>query len=267
MIKIGIYKITNIINNKSYIGQSININQRFYRHKSALKKGKHYNNYLLASYNKYGLESFTFDILFLLENNSLSKEEILNILNQKEKEFILQYDSFLNGYNLTTGGDSCIVSDETKKKLSESHKGFKLSQERIDKLVNSRKGKKDSEETNKKRSDALKGKKKKSYIHKKGYKLKPCSEERKRKIGDAQKGEKNHNFGKKTSEIIKQKCRDSYHGEQCHLAKITDDIALAIKIDLKEGLLFGSEIAKKYNISKYIVSHIKNEKTWKHIKV
>ena len=42
----GIYCIENIENNKKYIGQSKNINGRWYKHKNELKRGVHFNDYL-----------------------------------------------------------------------------------------------------------------------------------------------------------------------------------------------------------------------------
>mgnify|MGYP006053854785 FL=1 len=181
---------------------------------------------------------------------------------------IILFDSFNNGYNLTTGGDRhYIVSDATKIKLSESHKGIKPSEYCKQKTSERFKGIPKSEETKEKMSKSKKGKPKKHKnwnFGKRGYKIKPASEERKRKIGDAQMGSKNHNYGKKTPESVKQKCRDSYHGEQCHLAKITDEIAREIKIALNNGIT-GVSLSKLYNVSTHIISRIKSGKTWKHI--
>lgn len=51
----GIYKITNRINGKIYIGQSVNIVRRWYAHKECVS-----NNHLSAAIAKYGLENFDF---------------------------------------------------------------------------------------------------------------------------------------------------------------------------------------------------------------
>lgn len=59
----GIYKITNIINNKFYIGSSVNIYQRLKHHYSDLKNNKHGNKYFLRSYIKYGKNNFKVEIL------------------------------------------------------------------------------------------------------------------------------------------------------------------------------------------------------------
>ena len=49
----GIYKITNKINNKKYIGQSIHVKERIAEHKNQLKNNTHHNQYLQNAYNKY----------------------------------------------------------------------------------------------------------------------------------------------------------------------------------------------------------------------
>ena len=72
---IGIYGIKNKINDKIYIGQSINIKDRFVRHKTLLKHNKHYNAHLQRSYNKHGLESFEFFVLEQCSENDLSNRE------------------------------------------------------------------------------------------------------------------------------------------------------------------------------------------------
>ena len=59
----GIYKITCLTNNKSYIGQSVSIKRRWATHKRELAAGTHYNEYLQRAYNKYGKDSFVYEIL------------------------------------------------------------------------------------------------------------------------------------------------------------------------------------------------------------
>ena len=72
----GIYKITNIINNKSYIGKSNNIEKRFKEHQHlAFTTGhKEYEKTLYKAFRKYGLDNFNFEILEELEDYSLSGE-------------------------------------------------------------------------------------------------------------------------------------------------------------------------------------------------
>ena len=71
----GIYKITNKINNKIYIGQSVNIEQRFYTHCSdAMNKTD--NNYFHNAIRKYGAESFLIETVENCDDNELNNKEI-----------------------------------------------------------------------------------------------------------------------------------------------------------------------------------------------
>lgn len=100
----GIYLITNTVNGKIYVGQSLNIKQRWGNHKNL--RGE--CSLLRRAMEKYGIEKFKFEILQVLDkNNNLFIEDDLN---QLEIEYIKKYHSFrgdplCNGYNLTTGGD------------------------------------------------------------------------------------------------------------------------------------------------------------------
>lgn len=95
---IGIYKITNKINNKCYIGQSVDIYRRWNDEKRAAfnSTDRSYNYPLSCAFRKYGLEQFTFEII-----EECSKSE----LNNKEIYWIDFYNSFYEGYNQTLGGE------------------------------------------------------------------------------------------------------------------------------------------------------------------
>ena len=96
---IGIYKITNLINGKCYIGQSVNIRKRFISHKSiAYKpKAKSYDYQLYRAIRKYRWENFYFEIL---------EECKLEELNEREKYYISKYQAHgPKGYNLDDGGE------------------------------------------------------------------------------------------------------------------------------------------------------------------
>lgn len=100
---IGIYKYTNKINNHVYIGQSINLEQRQYAHKSSAfnEKANDYNSQFHQAIRKYGFDNFEYEIIAELSNTEYSKE----MLDDLEKYFIKYYDSYRNGYNATPGGD------------------------------------------------------------------------------------------------------------------------------------------------------------------
>lgn len=87
-----IYKVTNLINNKIYIGQTTkSIEERFKQHISKAYQGKE-NNHFYSAIRKYGKENFTIE---LLEDN-VPIESIIN----KEEEYIIKFDSVNNGYNM-----------------------------------------------------------------------------------------------------------------------------------------------------------------------
>lgn len=267
MKRAGIYKIVNTVTGCTYIGQSSDMGYRKRKHKYELTHGVHSNPKMQNSFRKHGMQAFLFEELFLLETCGLSKEEIQNALNAKEKEFIQSMGTFETGFNLTTGGDGHIVSDATRHRLRIAHLGYCPSPETRAKLSLANKGKKMSAEAIRKTADALRGRKHDWPSWNKGlkgYKTKPASEERKRKISQAQMGAKNHNFGKTTPDSAKQKCRDSYHGTQCHLAKLDDEKVLAIKTALASGAK-GSDLARQYAVTRTAISGIKTGKTWKHV--
>lgn len=59
----GIYCIENLSNSKKYIGQSVNISDRWKKHISELNRGSHHNDYLQKAWNKYGKNEFKFYVL------------------------------------------------------------------------------------------------------------------------------------------------------------------------------------------------------------
>src|SRR6478735_2273370 len=59
----GIYKITNLISGKCYVGSARNTAGRIATHKYNLKNNKHFNSHLQAAWNKYGEQSFTFEVI------------------------------------------------------------------------------------------------------------------------------------------------------------------------------------------------------------
>jgi len=109
----GIYKILNKTNNKVYIGSSVNLSSRQYKHFWMLKKGIHDNVYLQKSFNKYGIDNFIFEILEICNENDLILRENHYINEYKSNE--MDY-----GYNLALVNESRrnIVSDIVKMKLS-----------------------------------------------------------------------------------------------------------------------------------------------------
>ena len=115
-IKAGIYCIENITTNKKYIGQSIDINDRWRRHIGELNHNLHHNDYLQKAWNKYGEDDFKFYILEYCEENDLDEKEIyyIDFYNTTDRKY---------GYNLKSGGQfNCHPTEEVRNKISESNK-------------------------------------------------------------------------------------------------------------------------------------------------
>lgn len=142
-----IYKTTNLINDKYYIGkhQTENPNDSYYGSGKALKN----------AIKIYGKINFKKEILFIFDNE--------DDMNKKEKELITEeFVSSKQTYNLGIGGEGGAQfngkkhSDETKEKLRLITIGKKLSDETKNKISESLKNRVCSEETRKKLSNAAK---------------------------------------------------------------------------------------------------------------
>ena len=113
-MKTGIYKITNIVNNKFYIGSAKNILARFANHKSTLKYNKHNNEYLQLSYNKYGVDNFKYDIL-----EECSCENLII----REQFYIDNLQPDYNICKIAYSRFGCKHSEESKLKISSTQLG------------------------------------------------------------------------------------------------------------------------------------------------
>lgn len=172
---IGIYKITSP-SGKIYIGQTTNYSKRHNAYKNHKCKGQ---PKLFASIEKYGFINHTIEIV---------KECQVEDLNYYERYYQEYYESVLNGLNLrytATTDKSGFMSEESKKRMSDSGKGKVMSEEWRKNLGLVWLGRNHTEETKKKMSDANKGKKKtaehiaKLPQNQKGFKRNPHSEQTK----------------------------------------------------------------------------------------
>ena len=118
----GIYKITNLVNGKVYIGQSQDIEHRWQEHRHNMHRKKYQNIVLYKALKKYGIDNFSF---MILEECALEK------LDTKEIQYIKSFRSYVgfddcNGYNMTLGGvgnHGAIRTKEWNDKISNSQKG------------------------------------------------------------------------------------------------------------------------------------------------
>lgn len=112
---VGIYSITNIKNNKKYIGYSIDIKRRWQTHKRDLKNNKHENEHLQNAYNLYGESNFIYEIVELCS---------IDEIKEREMYWIKHYDSKKNGYNMSDGGDGILnPTKDVREKISKKLKG------------------------------------------------------------------------------------------------------------------------------------------------
>jgi group I intron endonuclease len=117
-----VYKITNKINNKSYIGHTVRtLEQRWKAHKSSMRQGSNFRFHLAI--RKYGIDNWNLEVLF--------EHDDVTICKKKEEELIKLYDLMNNkkGYNAKPGGcGGWIVPDEKyetwKQKISNTSTGL-----------------------------------------------------------------------------------------------------------------------------------------------
>lgn len=125
-----VYKITNKINNKIYIGiTSQGAGVRFYKHLSDALHGSLFP--IHNAIRKYGKDNFILEIIELCEDS--------NALKEREKYWIAFYNSTDRsiGYNMTEGGDGTFGrkhSEETKEKIRQKALGRKASEETKQKM-------------------------------------------------------------------------------------------------------------------------------------
>lgn len=117
---IGIYCIENTVNQKKYVGKSINMDRRIWEHKYLLRRDKHHNSYLQNSYNKYGKDCFKYYFLEELDSNDQIQ------LSFKEMEWIDRLGTIDKclGYNLLYDSPmGHVFHEETLKKMSRTSRG------------------------------------------------------------------------------------------------------------------------------------------------
>lgn len=188
-----IYKITNLVNDKAYIGQTV---RKLWERLKEHRKSK--NTAIGKAFKKYGKESFKIEILA----NCQSIEE----LNEKEIYFINKFNTLApNGYNLAIGGENSLPTKDTKRKMSKKKKGSNhplfgthRSQETKDAISRGRIGLIVSDETKAKISASNSGK--------------PKTKGHSRKIAGSLKGKsksKNHRSNIAKALGIKVKCNET----------------------------------------------------------
>ncbi len=234
----GIYILTNIINNKQYVGETVNIKTRMKGHKRSSSQTIH------SAIKKYGIDKF--DVYVEYFPNFIKKD--LQIL---EEQLILRCNSLVpNGYNVLIKGESSIGfkhSEECKLRMSLLKKGKKLSEEHKEnlsksrigrkhshhaklKMRNSQLGNKHSEETKLKMSLTRKGKAPSEQCILASIKFhtgRKTSDETKSKISQSNKGKTKRKclYKRNASDETKRKMSESKKGKRPH-----DNVLKALKI-------------------------------------
>lgn len=210
-----VYKYTSPSGNV-YIGQTSNEKRRrseFLRLKQSYGGQKMDN-----ARKKYGVENFKYEVLFRAEFDSA--DDMAKTLNEKERYYIMFFDSFKNGYNMNEGGAGNVgfeMSEESKKKISDNTKKF------LKEKGHPMKGRKHTEESIEK---MRRNTKKKYGEDNPNYGWKP-SEELKEKLSQLAKQrtkEKNPFYGKTHTEETKQFYRELYSKPVAQVDRETNDV-------------------------------------------
>lgn len=228
----GIYRIVNLQNNKTYIGQTIErFQRRFWHHRWCLENKQHHNKFLQNDYNNFGSDNFVFEVLYVANTN--------DDMDQLEKQYIKKYNSANkdSGYNLQSGGHFgfttiCTMSPEAKRRIGDINRKRMLGT---------------------KLSDETRAKMRASSHHRK-----PTEQER---IA----------LSKRMSNRVvldetKEKLRQANIGSKSPVTKFTEDDVASIKQLLMENRTIKS-IAEEYNVSMGAIGAIAAGRTWTHVQI
>lgn len=210
---IGVYKISNLVSDRYYIGYSKNINKRFCVHRCKLKNSCHDNIFLQRAYNLDGEDKFIYEIIHRCNTVKEAKEielQYLTDLTIRDKLYNLNYNNS-GGDLLTNHPDKESIREKILKSYTEtiSKMSCEERKEKYGKIGerNGMYGKTHTEEARKIFSEVHTGN---SYC-----KGKKASEETRQKFSEIAKnriGEKNPFFGKHHTEETKEKIREKRCG-------------------------------------------------------
>lgn len=225
-----IYRYTNLLNGKSYIGQTINPEQRLKAHKSSAfnENSAEYNTLLHQAMRKYGYENFAYEVL--------AEAETIEELNGLEIYFIAHYKTLVpNGYNIEIGGNNAPKpkSEETKIKLMQAH--AELSEDEVIAL-----------------RLAYQNRESPSEIYNEKY-------QNRMQYASFM----NIWTGARYKTIMPEVFKD--RGKRA--TKLTEDLVRQIRLDRRDTAMSYQEIADKYLVSKACIADICKYRTWKHVQI
>lgn len=99
---------------KKYVGITVNEAARKRTHRSHALSNQYPTNKFHSAIRKYGWESFTYGVIEYCPESELDK---------KERYYIKQYNTLSEGYNGNSGGKHFTHSEETKQRISDTHRG------------------------------------------------------------------------------------------------------------------------------------------------
>jgi group I intron endonuclease len=263
----GVYMIRNLVNNKVYIGSSVDIADRWSIHRSDLGKHDHCNQHFQKAWYKYGSHNFSFEIIkelhFVEKGDELKKRHLID----NEQIYLDLYESYKkeNGYNICRYAGSSLGykhSEEAKMKM----RGKKHTREHIEKNRLVHLGKHASAETKQKLSEIEKIIQNKPEIKQKikEAKNKPGVRERfieSQKIAQNRPGvrEKKSKSAKITSNLpeIKQRNREAHLGNIPWNKGKTNCISEAAREKMR-----ANNVSKKEERRRAISEQQKGNKNW-----
>jgi len=287
--KYYIYRITNTLSNKVYIGQTIQPKTRWRTHKYNAKHNKT-NQYIHKAMNKHGIDNFTFEIIAEfegLEDCNKSEASFIQKYNAQNKEF---------GYNIKPGvrKKGWKHSEETRQQLSESWHNIH-SLDSLEKMQKDNIDRKHSEESIKKMSESHK-KNLHSANYKEGYQPSEETKQRRRETFNKTYGSKvcnapgcertdgyrhegvrycemhvqriikfgstdipnrpNKNIGRVVSEETRAKLSTSLKGRKVHNRIEFTEEQIKLIISYTES---AESLAEKYNVSRNVIKRVRRE--------
>ncbi|HKE97425.1 MAG TPA: NUMOD3 domain-containing DNA-binding protein [Actinomycetes bacterium] len=130
----AVYVIRNLVNGKTYVGSSTDPARRWWAHRKQLADGSHGNRYLQRAYTKHGAEAFRFEIV----------ERFASVVGLREAEQrwldALRCCDRRFGYNIVPDTGRRVLSEETRRRMSETRRGRKLSPEHRARIRNAHTG-------------------------------------------------------------------------------------------------------------------------------
>lgn len=245
----GIYSITNRDNGKRYIGRTVNFEKRKTMHMWQLNNNRHFNNHLQRAWNKG--EHLEFEIIERCPSEMCNEREVFWIEHFHAQD--MRY-----GYNLCDGGKATAgyrFTDEQKKKISDSRKGYKCKPEDVQKRVDSLHKHMEDDPDFAKRLSAQKAERWKGKPSwNKGI---PCPEWKKKLLSEKLKG-------KKITDAHKEKLKQLYSGEGSKTAKLKKSDVVHIRYRFLCGDK-QADIAKDYPVTPQTIYDIIRNRRWKSV--